>query len=117
MVQQTGHLRKPRVLTPLRSLRLCVRNEVELVPLACEDVDWVVWILFIFCFNVYQWTVCFLVFQKTGWFCIFCILMDGVSLCVSMDWLVWVCQLSTGFSSFNGRRLACKWTIQGLVFK
>ena len=28
------HLRKPRVLTPLR---LCVRNEVELVPLACED--------------------------------------------------------------------------------
>ena len=25
------HLRKPRVLTPLR-------NEVELVPLACEDV-------------------------------------------------------------------------------
>ena len=30
-----GHLRKPRVLTPLRSLR--VRNEVELVPLACED--------------------------------------------------------------------------------
>ena len=28
------HLRKPRVLTPLRSLR---RNEVELVPLACED--------------------------------------------------------------------------------
>ena len=28
-----GHLRKPRVLTPLRSLR----NEVELVPLACED--------------------------------------------------------------------------------
>ena len=29
------HLRKPRVLTPLRSLR--VRNEVELVPLACED--------------------------------------------------------------------------------
>ena len=31
------HLRKPRVLTPLRSLRTCVRNEVELVPLACED--------------------------------------------------------------------------------
>ena len=29
------HLRKPRVLTPLRSLR----NEVELVPLACEDVS------------------------------------------------------------------------------
>ena len=28
------HLRKPRALTPLRSLR--VRNEVELVPLACE---------------------------------------------------------------------------------
>ena len=27
--------RKPRVLTPLRSLR--IRNEVELVPLACED--------------------------------------------------------------------------------
>ena len=31
----TGHLRKPRVLSPLRSLR--VRNEVDLVPLACED--------------------------------------------------------------------------------
>ena len=31
------HLRKPTVLTPLRSLRTCVRNEVELVPLACED--------------------------------------------------------------------------------
>ena len=31
------HLRKPRVLTPIRSLRTCVRNEVELVPLACED--------------------------------------------------------------------------------
>ena len=29
------HLRKPRVLSPLRSLR--VRNEVDLVPLACED--------------------------------------------------------------------------------
>ena len=33
--QKLGHFRKPRVLTPLRSLR--VRNEVELVPLACED--------------------------------------------------------------------------------
>ena len=31
------HLRKPMVLTPLRSLRTCVRNEVELVLLACED--------------------------------------------------------------------------------
>ena len=29
------HLPKPRVLSPLRSLR--VRNEVDLVPLACED--------------------------------------------------------------------------------
>ena len=29
------HLRKPRVLSPLRSLR--VRNEMYLVPLACED--------------------------------------------------------------------------------
>ena len=29
------HLRKPMVLSPLRSLR--VRNEVDLVPLACED--------------------------------------------------------------------------------
>ena len=29
------HLRKPRIPTPLRSL--CVRNEEELVPLACED--------------------------------------------------------------------------------
>ena len=29
------HLRKRRVLSPLRSLR--VRNEVDLVPLACED--------------------------------------------------------------------------------
>ena len=28
------HLRKPRVLSPLRS---CVRNEVDLVPLTCED--------------------------------------------------------------------------------
>ena len=28
------HLHKPRVLNPLRS---CVRNEVELVSLACED--------------------------------------------------------------------------------
>ena len=31
------HLRKPRVLSPLRSLR--VRNEVDLVPLVCEDVS------------------------------------------------------------------------------
>ena len=31
------HLCKSRVLSPLRSLRTCVRNEVELVPLACED--------------------------------------------------------------------------------
>ena len=30
-----SHLRKPRVLSPLRSLR--VRNEVDLVPLACEN--------------------------------------------------------------------------------
>ena len=29
------HLSKPRVLSPLRFLR--VRNEVDLVPLACED--------------------------------------------------------------------------------
>ena len=29
------HLRKPSVLSSLRSL--CVRNEVGLVPLACED--------------------------------------------------------------------------------
>ena len=29
------HLRKPRVLCPLLSLH--VRNEVDLVPLACED--------------------------------------------------------------------------------
>ena len=29
------YLRKPRVLSPLRSLR--VRNEVDLVPLACKD--------------------------------------------------------------------------------
>ena len=29
------HLRKPRILSPLRSLH--VRNEVDLVPLACED--------------------------------------------------------------------------------
>ena len=33
MHQIPCHLRKLRVLTPLR----CVRNEVELVPLACED--------------------------------------------------------------------------------
>ena len=38
-----GHLRKPRVLTPLRSLR---RNEVELVPLACEDVASGCWVDF-----------------------------------------------------------------------
>ena len=31
------HLCKPRVLSPLRSLRTCVRNEVDLVSLACED--------------------------------------------------------------------------------
>ena len=31
------HLRKPRVLSPVRSLRMCVRNEVDIVPLACED--------------------------------------------------------------------------------
>ena len=30
-------LLKPRVLSPLRSLRTCVRNEVDLVALACED--------------------------------------------------------------------------------
>ena len=35
--QEIYHLRKPRVLTPPRSLR--VRNDVELVPLACEDGD------------------------------------------------------------------------------
>ena len=32
-----AHLRKPRVLSPLLSLRTA-RNEVDLVPLACEDV-------------------------------------------------------------------------------
>ena len=38
-----NHLRKPRVLSPLRSLRTCVRNEVDLVPLACkDDVQWIV---------------------------------------------------------------------------
>ena len=37
MKQCKGHLRKPRVLSPLRSLPL--RNEVDLVPLACEDVQ------------------------------------------------------------------------------
>ena len=31
-----AHLRKPRILSPLRSLR--VRNEVDLVPLTCEDL-------------------------------------------------------------------------------
>ena len=30
-----GNLRKPRIVSPLRSL--CVTNEVNLVPLACED--------------------------------------------------------------------------------
>ena len=30
-----SHLRKPKVLIPLCSLR--VRNKVDLVPLACED--------------------------------------------------------------------------------
>ena len=29
------HLRKPRVLSPLRSFS--VKNEVDLVPLACKD--------------------------------------------------------------------------------
>ena len=33
--ESVHHLRKPTVLSPLRSLR--VRNEVDLVPLACED--------------------------------------------------------------------------------
>ena len=32
------HLHKPRVLSPLRFLRTCVRNEVDLVHLACDDV-------------------------------------------------------------------------------
>ena len=31
------HLHKPRVLSPLRSF--CVRNEVDLVPLVCEDAQ------------------------------------------------------------------------------
>ena len=36
----SNHLRKPRILSPLRSLRTC---EVDLVPLACEDdVQWIV---------------------------------------------------------------------------
>ena len=35
---QVDHLRKPRLLSQLHSLRTCVRNEVDLVPLACEDV-------------------------------------------------------------------------------
>ena len=34
-IQLFLHLRKPRVLSPLRSLR--VSNDVDLVPLACED--------------------------------------------------------------------------------
>ena len=32
-----NHLSKLRVLSPLRSLRTCTWNEVDLVPLACED--------------------------------------------------------------------------------
>ena len=31
------HLCKPRVLSPLRSLCMWIRNVVDLVPLACED--------------------------------------------------------------------------------
>ena len=33
--QRINHLRKPRVQSPLRSLCTCVRNKVDLVPLAC----------------------------------------------------------------------------------
>ena len=38
MIYCVLHLRKPRVLSPLRSLRTCVRNEGDLVHLACVDV-------------------------------------------------------------------------------
>ena len=31
------HLRKPRVLSPLPSIRTCVWNKVDLVPLPCEN--------------------------------------------------------------------------------
>ena len=41
------HLRKPRVLTPLRFFNTYVRNEVELVPLACEDAR-----------NLVNWKIC-----------------------------------------------------------
>ena len=38
-----GHLRKPRILSSLR----CLRNEVDLVLLACEDVvGYAIYILF-----------------------------------------------------------------------
>ena len=33
------HIRKSRVLSPLRCLRTCVSNEKNLVPLACKDVN------------------------------------------------------------------------------
>ena len=38
MIYSALHRRKPRVLSPLRSVRTCVRNEVDLVHLAFKDV-------------------------------------------------------------------------------
>ena len=32
------HFPKPKLLGPLRSVRNCIRNEVDLAPLACQDV-------------------------------------------------------------------------------
>ena len=32
------HFRKPRLLHPLRSIHKCIWNEVDLAPLACQDV-------------------------------------------------------------------------------
>ena len=93
-------LRKERSGASTLDLRRCRLGGLDsfYFPFLCVSMDCMFWGVSI------DWVVLY-----------FCILMDCVSLCVSMDWVVWVFQLSTGFCSFNGRGLACKWTILVLV--
>ena len=64
------HLRKPRVLTPIRSLR--VRNEVEVVPLACEDagtmknraISWKIYVVLLPTMDKYRNQMCWHIYSE-----------------------------------------------------